>query len=166
MVLDALSFCFVFFFNDTATTEIYTLSLHDALPISMIVATPRPSSPSRRAAAPWNSTSEDGSERVPSLSFRRWNSIPGPRSSTKHDRPAGAWASTRKTSHGGYEQNHLWPVSSHQPSPAGSARVVFARTSEPPCFSVIAIPHSSPAMSRGSHSAASEASVRSAGTAE
>src|SRR5258708_34511252 len=28
---DLLSF---FFFNDTATTEIYTLSLHDALPIS------------------------------------------------------------------------------------------------------------------------------------
>src|SRR3712207_7228764 len=27
-------FCF-FFFNDTATTEIYTLSLHDALPISL-----------------------------------------------------------------------------------------------------------------------------------
>ena len=26
--------CFCFFFNDTATTEIYTLSLHDALPIS------------------------------------------------------------------------------------------------------------------------------------
>src|SRR5215204_7582279 len=25
---------FVFFFNDTATTEIYTLSLHDALPLS------------------------------------------------------------------------------------------------------------------------------------
>src|SRR2546430_3789000 len=29
-----LSFPF-FFFNDTATTEIYTLSLHDALPISL-----------------------------------------------------------------------------------------------------------------------------------
>src|SRR5689334_24662869 len=28
-----LSFFFFFFFNDTATTEIYTLSLHDALPI-------------------------------------------------------------------------------------------------------------------------------------
>src|SRR5258708_30736676 len=28
------SSCFFFFFNDTATTEIYTLSLHDALPIS------------------------------------------------------------------------------------------------------------------------------------
>src|SRR5262252_11194710 len=26
-------FCIFFFFNDTATTEIYTLSLHDALPI-------------------------------------------------------------------------------------------------------------------------------------
>src|SRR3712207_7056807 len=26
----------VFFFKDTATTEIYTLSLHDALPISML----------------------------------------------------------------------------------------------------------------------------------
>src|SRR3989454_10289933 len=28
---------FVFFFNDTATTEIYTLSLHDALPICGVV---------------------------------------------------------------------------------------------------------------------------------
>src|SRR2546430_12405560 len=27
--------CVFFFFNDTATTEIYTLSLHDALPISV-----------------------------------------------------------------------------------------------------------------------------------
>src|SRR2546429_993456 len=27
---------FFFFFNDTATTEIYTLSLHDALPISRL----------------------------------------------------------------------------------------------------------------------------------
>src|SRR5688572_32733755 len=27
---------FFFFFNDTATTEIYTLSLHDALPISLM----------------------------------------------------------------------------------------------------------------------------------
>src|SRR2546429_8274535 len=28
--------CLFFFFNDTATTEIYTLSLHDALPISLL----------------------------------------------------------------------------------------------------------------------------------
>src|SRR2546430_4904066 len=33
MIPRHLSF-FFFFFNDTATTEIYTLSLHDALPIS------------------------------------------------------------------------------------------------------------------------------------
>src|SRR2546422_7350279 len=33
IVEDRLLF-FFFFFNDTATTEIYTLSLHDALPIS------------------------------------------------------------------------------------------------------------------------------------
>jgi len=33
MVLSYLVFVFFFFFNDTATTEIYTLSLHDALPI-------------------------------------------------------------------------------------------------------------------------------------
>src|SRR6266536_720179 len=29
---------FFFFFNDTATTEIYTLSLHDALPIRLAIA--------------------------------------------------------------------------------------------------------------------------------
>src|SRR5476651_2755561 len=34
MLLSLFSFFFFFFFNDTATTEIYTLSLHDALPIS------------------------------------------------------------------------------------------------------------------------------------
>src|SRR2546427_5227408 len=39
-----------FFFNDTATTEIYTLSLHDALPISIPGYTPAPSA--RSAAAP------------------------------------------------------------------------------------------------------------------
>src|SRR3989442_4837396 len=32
---------FFFFFNDTATTEIYTLSLHDALPISSAECRPR-----------------------------------------------------------------------------------------------------------------------------
>ena len=30
---------FFFFFNDTATTEIYTLSLHDALPILNVAVT-------------------------------------------------------------------------------------------------------------------------------
>src|SRR5215211_6850359 len=35
-----LFFFFFFFFNDTATTEIYTLSLHDALPISSVLEVP------------------------------------------------------------------------------------------------------------------------------
>src|SRR5438067_8438062 len=34
LIIFPLFFFFFFFFNDTATTEIYTLSLHDALPIS------------------------------------------------------------------------------------------------------------------------------------
>src|SRR2546425_1764647 len=34
IICDILSIVLFFFFNDTATTEIYTLSLHDALPIS------------------------------------------------------------------------------------------------------------------------------------
>src|ERR1044072_9227127 len=46
------SYC-VFFFNDTATTEIYTLSLHDDLPISARVLLPggrraHPRAPARR----------------------------------------------------------------------------------------------------------------------
>src|SRR5256885_7066231 len=36
MLLETIGF-FFFFFNDTATTEIYTLSLHDALPIWLSV---------------------------------------------------------------------------------------------------------------------------------
>src|SRR2546427_9852511 len=34
-LLSSSSTIFFFFFNDTATTEIYTLSLHDALPICL-----------------------------------------------------------------------------------------------------------------------------------
>src|SRR5688572_31662711 len=41
-----------FFFNDTATTEIYTLSLHDALPISLSVLTGPASGPSQATSAP------------------------------------------------------------------------------------------------------------------
>src|SRR2546429_4737006 len=42
-MLSLLHFIF-FFFNDTATTEIYTLSLHDALPISSVKFRPAKSS--------------------------------------------------------------------------------------------------------------------------
>src|SRR2546428_6965130 len=45
---------FFFFFNDTATTEIYTLSLHDALPISR---TPPGRTRSRSASPSWRAGS-------------------------------------------------------------------------------------------------------------
>src|SRR5438874_9988716 len=41
---------FLFFFNDTATTEIYTLSLHDALPISARCI----KGPARPRSRPWS----------------------------------------------------------------------------------------------------------------
>src|SRR3712207_7905243 len=44
--------CF-FFFNDTATTEIYTLSLHDALPISPLDAYHGTGKLLREVFAPW-----------------------------------------------------------------------------------------------------------------
>src|SRR5258708_40112148 len=54
----SLLFSFFFFFNDTATTEIYTLSLHDALPIYHLVCRlllaqrkPTPSTPRWRCAS-------------------------------------------------------------------------------------------------------------------
>src|SRR2546430_7780556 len=47
---------FFFFFNDTATTEIYTLSLHDALPIW-----PSPRPRARRCARPRTAPTSDSS---------------------------------------------------------------------------------------------------------
>ena len=62
------------------------------------------------------------------------------RCATKQVIPLSVWASVKKTSKTGWVQNHLWPVSSNQPSPIGSATVELARRSEPPCFSVKTIP--------------------------
>src|SRR6478736_10484284 len=56
VIYHSASFRFFFFFNDTATTEIYTLSLHDALPISSTL---------RSACTPWPSET-----RTPSVSMR------------------------------------------------------------------------------------------------
>src|SRR6266404_2655420 len=47
-----ISFYF-FFFNDTATTEIYTLSLHDALPISGLAGRPHRDGYARMEHRPW-----------------------------------------------------------------------------------------------------------------
>src|SRR5476651_2895042 len=63
MFLDLLvSFSYFFFFNDTATTEIYTLSLHDALPIlplqCVVAATTLNGLPVRAAGRSEEHTSE------------------------------------------------------------------------------------------------------------
>src|SRR5256885_10570377 len=63
----------LFFFNDTATTEIYTLSLHDALPISP--RRPR-SSPARSTAWRRSSTTRPARSSVspPSCAPACWTS--------------------------------------------------------------------------------------------
>ncbi|CAM5264862.1 hypothetical protein SGRI78S_07348 [Streptomyces griseus subsp. griseus] len=88
-----------------------------AATISMMVRTPRPSSPTRWAQVPSNSTSAEALDRLPSLSFSRWiaNTLRVPSGSTRGTRkqlsPPAACASTRKPSDIGAEQNHLCPVS-------------------------------------------------------
>src|SRR5256885_16360832 len=62
-----------FFFNDTATTEIYTLSLHDALPIST-----RRASLARRCVRAW--PSRTGSTRTSMPTSRGYS----PRRSEEH----------------------------------------------------------------------------------
>src|SRR2546423_2748866 len=81
MPLSPLYF-FFFFFNDTATTEIYTLSLHDALPIfprrlraagapagalprRPAVARCRDARPGRRSNDPVATTAPDADRRLP-----------------------------------------------------------------------------------------------------
>ena len=84
--------------------------------ISMMVRTPRPSSPTRQAKASTNSTSDEAFERLPSLSFSRWkrSALTAPsgrkRGIRKQVSPPGACASTRNASHIGADMNHLWPV--------------------------------------------------------
>src|SRR3712207_7643756 len=58
-------YLFFFFFNDTATTEIYTLSLHDALPICADRNAARSRGVPRRRCACCRTTST-----------RRWPSVP------------------------------------------------------------------------------------------
>src|SRR2546425_4131896 len=67
-------FIFFFFFNDTATTEIYTLSLHDALPISSAQTRPPWRCTMRCTVAsptpvPSNSRSEEHTSELQSLAY-------------------------------------------------------------------------------------------------
>src|SRR6266496_6450159 len=66
--LKSLAISIIFFFNDTATTEIYTLSLHDALPISR--SSSWTSSSSIRIRRPFN-TCARSEEHTSELQSRR-----------------------------------------------------------------------------------------------
>src|SRR5437588_5963311 len=55
------------FFNDTATTEIYTLSLHDALPIFSCGRCPPPRPPRPRPAGGWAATFSDDSSKATTM---------------------------------------------------------------------------------------------------
>src|SRR5256885_10451900 len=78
---------FFFFFNDTATTEIYTLSLHDALPISFgrsASAIPGPASATSITAEPSPSgyidtrTAEPGGENFTARSEEHTSELQSP----------------------------------------------------------------------------------------
>src|SRR3712207_8362876 len=75
---------YFFFFNDTATTEIYTLSLHDALPISA-----QPSPPGREETPSW------------------WSRL----GSTSTSRPTARWRWTRPA---GRSEEHTSELQSRQ----------------------------------------------------
>src|SRR2546427_8439700 len=68
MILRSPTTSNLFFFNDTATTEIYTLSLHDALPISLN------SSQTRTLAGTTSLTSTSGAGGGPDRKSTRLNS--------------------------------------------------------------------------------------------
>jgi hypothetical protein len=82
-----------------------------------MVRTPCPSSPTRTAYASWYSISDEALARLPSLSFRRWISMPfgvpsgRQRGAKKQHGPSSVRATVKKPSLIGAEQNHLCPFS-------------------------------------------------------
>mmetsp|Transcript_12059 Transcript_12059/g.26846 ORF Transcript_12059/g.26846 Transcript_12059/m.26846 type:complete len:209 (-) Transcript_12059:68-694(-) len=136
--------------------------------ISMIVRTPAPCLPSICAHAPLYSTSDDALALSPSLSFSRitWKPVlrvpsgfhRGTRkqeSASLPDTGSAVCARVRNASHMGADVNHLCPVREYAgpppqplgPSFRGVEVVVLARTSEPPCFSVMDMPMVMPSFS-------------------
>src|SRR5256885_2396265 len=105
-----------FFFNDTATTEIYTLSLHDALPISpsCVSTTTRSNSSTAMATSPrcWQRSEEHTSElQSPCNLVCRLLLEKKTRAATSHARAAGAPASRPRET-----------TTSHSPSPHETCR--------------------------------------------
>src|SRR5687767_15974520 len=79
MLIRSITFCepftpSLFFFNDTATTEIYTLSLHDALPILLVTDMHsdmhgQEVHPLRDEKRKWDTRSEEHTSELQSLAY-------------------------------------------------------------------------------------------------
>src|SRR5437016_7201980 len=101
---------FFFFFNDTATTEIYTLSLHDALPIfegaqaeehlRLVVDAERDHRPGRRRQRSEEHTSELQSltNLVCRLLLEKKNNKTSSRITTRHKTPKTSWPNKSRRS--------------------------------------------------------------------
>src|SRR2546425_13366527 len=91
---------YFFFFNDTATTEIYTLSLHDALPIFGV---PDPAhaydggpAHHRRRDGPVPREPQPGARRGPRDEHRRGRGVPGRGEDDQASRGAGGALRNRR----------------------------------------------------------------------
>src|SRR5215813_12485746 len=97
---------FFFFFNDTATTEIYTLSLHDALPIRAAasavaqVQTQRSGDRGNNAAALASMIVTLGSVLMSGADDRTWRTLPADISIARARLPAGVHSVTIQTPQG------------------------------------------------------------------
>src|SRR5688572_32388544 len=95
--------CLLFFFNDTATTEIYTLSLHDALPISTTWPSARwntgitaiPSSPASSRSEEHTSELQSQSNLVCRLLLEKKNSPTNPQRLPTRFTTSSSYYSTR-----------------------------------------------------------------------
>ena len=111
-----LYFVFLFFFNDTATTEIYTLSLHDALPISRIDAqlareapVPAVTAPSPRSHDSAR-TSSPQSHPASRVVFAQGRVVLGPRGRRAVAALAQRVATTRQVTVRGYLTKNEFPL--------------------------------------------------------
>src|SRR3712207_7616265 len=102
-----------FFFNDTATTEIYTLSLHDALPISL-----RRDEADAQPAEPPHAVSARAAGAGPDLRRRRRAARAGPRSEehtselqSRQYLVCRLLLEKKKRSHGLQPQDYIWSTS-------------------------------------------------------
>src|SRR5258708_27893538 len=106
--------CFFFFFNDTATTEIYTLSLHDALPIWDLGGEPAVRRGDQGRARPVPPAGHRRSVRRPALHLLRDRK--STRLNSSHQIISYAVFCLKKKKQCCHPQLRCWPIHYHSPS--------------------------------------------------